>query len=90
MDELLKQAREIWPEKMTERQIAVALGVTFGDICRYVRDHSEGKKVDETELKKELGNIIFSTIRWCDDLGFTPEECVKLAIIAQEQYTKRQ
>jgi len=33
-----------------------------------------------------LGNTIFSTIRFCDDLGFDPEECIELAIKCQEEF----
>jgi len=36
------------------------------------------------ELKKELGNIIFSTIRWVDDLGLDVLECLDLAIEASD------
>jgi len=39
-------------------------------------------------LKKELGNMIFSNIRWCDDLGYDPEECIKIAIDCQEKFVK--
>jgi hypothetical protein len=89
IDELLKQARELWPDTMTEQEIAIAMGVIYGDICRYVRDHSEGKEVDAAEFKKELGNTIFSTIRWCDDMGFTPQECLELAVQSNERYVKK-
>lgn len=43
---------------------------------------------DYKELKKELGNVLFSTIRWIDDLGFDPLECLDLAIEAQESFAK--
>lgn len=90
IDELLKKAREIWgDEKLTLEEIIIRQGVAIGDIHRYARDKSEGKEVDEAELKKELGNIIFSTIRWCDDLGYSPEECIELAIQAQKAYQRR-
>jgi len=89
-DELLKEARKIWgDEKLTLEEVIVRQGVTIGDIHRYARDKAEGKPVNETELKKELGNIIFSTIRWCDDLGYTPEECIELAQKAQAAYRQR-
>ena len=42
----------------------------------------------EEELKKELGNIIFSTIRWCDDLGLDVMECLELAIEAQKKFAR--
>jgi hypothetical protein len=40
------------------------------------------------ERKKELGNILFSTIRWIDDLGLDPLECLDLAIETQEKFAK--
>ena len=66
------------------------MGVIFGDICRWGRER-EGipTKEEMQELKKELGNMIFSTIRWCDDLGFDPEDCINLAIKCQERYQDR-
>jgi hypothetical protein len=89
VDDLLRQSRNIWPESMSEQEIAIAMGVIYGDICRYVRDHTEDKQVDEAELKKELGNMIFSSLRWCVDLGFSPEECIKLAIETQKKYQSK-
>jgi len=75
--QLLKQSKEIWPEQQLPlAQIIVRLGKVFGDLCRWERNAAKDttKHTDE-ELKKELGNIIFSTIRFCDDLGFDPEDC---------------
>lgn len=43
---------------------------------------------DHWELQKEMGNLILTTIRFADDLGFSPEECVGLAIKAQDEYKK--
>lgn len=91
VDELLAEGREIWgDEKLTLEQIIVRLGVVCGDISRLARDKDEGKSVDEAELQKELGNILFSVIRWCDDLGYSPEECIRLAQEAQRKYASRQ
>ena len=42
----------------------------------------------DEDLKKELGNIIFSTIKWCDDLGYDPEECINISIKCQEKFKK--
>ncbi|OGI28425.1 MAG: hypothetical protein A2288_02805 [Candidatus Moranbacteria bacterium RIFOXYA12_FULL_44_15] len=88
--ELLNQGRLIWGrEKLSLSQIIVRLGKVFGDICRYERNAAKDKKSHtETELKKELGNIIFSTIRFCDDLGFDPEDCMKEAIKCQKKFKK--
>lgn len=89
--ELLRKAREIWgDDKLTLEEILIRQGVTMGDIHRYARDKEEGTPPEETELKKELGNVIFSTIRWCDDLGYDPEECIELAKEAQTKYRLRQ
>ena len=74
---------------MSLAQIIVRMGKVFGDICRYERDAEKDKSVHTDEdLKKELGNIIFSTIRWCDDLGYDPEECIKIAIECQKKFQK--
>ena len=88
--ELLKISREIWDnEKLSLSQIIVRMGKVYGDICRWERNAEKDKNlhIDE-ELKKELGNIIFSTIRWCDDLNYDPEECVKLAIDCQRNFKR--
>jgi len=87
---LLEQGREIWNnQKLSLAQIIVRMGKVFGDICRYERDAEKDKSVHTDEdLKKELGNIIFSTIRWCDDLGYDPEECIKIAIECQKKFQK--
>lgn len=88
--DLLKQGREIWGEKkLTLVQIIPRMGKVFGDICRWERNapKDEATHIDE-ELKKELGNMIFSTIRWADDLGYDPEECVNLAIDSQKKFEK--
>ena len=91
------QARQIWgTDKLGLPEIAIRLMVGVGDLARLVRDHgaplsvSHGAvaKTVNNELKKELGNIIFSTIRWCDDLGLDVMECLDLAIEAQEKFAK--
>lgn len=90
IEDLLKQGKSIWDnEKLNIDQIIIRMGKVFGDICRWAR----GAKKDESthtdnELKKELGNVIFSTIRWCDDLGYNPEECIQIAIDCQQKFVK--
>lgn len=88
--ELLKKSREIWGnEKLNLGQIIVRLGKVFGDICRYERDAIKDQHLhNDSELKKELGNVIFSTIKWCDELGYDPEECIRLAIDCQKKFKK--
>ncbi len=88
--ELLRTAREIWGDnKLTLSQIIVLMGKVFGDICRWERNYERDKDTHtDEELMKELGNIIFSTIRWCDDLGYDPEECIRLAIECQKKLSE--
>ena len=88
--ELLKEGRSIWGEKKCNlSEIIIRMGKVFGDICRWERNAEKDKeKHTEEELKKELGNIIFTTITWCDDLGYDPEECIKLAIDCQKKFPK--
>lgn len=87
---LLQQGRDIWgQDKLQLNQIIVCMGKIFGDICRWERNAPKDKKIHtDTELKKEFGNIILSTIRWCDDLGYDPEECLQIAIESQKKFKK--
>lgn len=87
---LLKNGKEIWNnEKLTLSQIIPRMGKVFGDICRFERNApKDNDKHTDENLKKELGNMIFSTIRWCDDLGYDPEECINLAIDCQKKFKK--
>jgi hypothetical protein len=88
--ELLKNGREIWGEdRCTLSEIIVRMGKVFGDICRWERNEKKDKEFHtDEELKKELGNIIFSTIRWCNDLGYDPEDCINLAIECQKKFVE--
>jgi len=87
---LLKEARKIWgEEKLSLGEIIVRMGKVFGDLCCWERDAIKDKNTHtDEELKKELGNIIFSTIRWCDDLGYDPEECIEIAKKGQKKFKK--
>ncbi len=97
------QGRQIWGDDASDYctldEIVVRLMVTVGDLARRARDGgfnsfaTEGGVLPEDvhrslELKKELGNVLFSTIRWIDDLGLDPLECLDLAIAAQEEFVK--
>ncbi len=84
--ELLAQGRKIWADTLPLGQfdIVVAMGVVYGDICRNVRDEGTPE-----EMQKEMGNIILSTIRWCDDQGFDPEECIRKAIQCQREFVAK-
>lgn len=86
--ELLREGRSIWgDQKLSLSEIIVRLGVDVGDLCRYERNaEKDTASHSPAELKKELGNVIFSMIRWCDDLGYDPEECIRLAMDAQKRF----
>lgn len=89
-------------DRHTFQEIVVRLMVGVGDLARAARDG--GYYVDPpppvnlgtaeqierrwTGVKKELGNVLFSTIRWIDDLGLDPLECLDLAIESQEEFAK--
>lgn len=79
--DLQKKSREIWgQQKLSLSEIIVRMGKVFGDICRWERNAPKDDEIHtDYELKKELGNLIFSTIRWCEDLGYNPEECIEIA-----------
>ena len=87
---LLEQGRDIWGEgRLSLAQIIVRMGKVFGDLCRWERGAVKDQSMHtDEELKKELGNMIFSTIRWCDDLGYDPEECIQIAIDCQNKFPK--
>jgi len=89
--DLLQEGRNIWGyERLSLSQIIVRLGKVFGDICRWERDAVKDQQTHSNdELKKELGNVIFSTIRWCDDLGYDPDECISAAVECQKKFQKK-
>ena len=89
------QGRQIWGDKRLDfTSITVRLMVGVGDLARLARDgcppmglsHPDDFERYSLELRKEFGNIIFSTIRWVDDLGLDVLECLDLAIEAQEKF----
>lgn len=87
---LLSQSRQIWwDQKQQLSKIIPCLWKVFWDICRWERnaDKDSGIHTDQ-ELKKEMWNVIFSTIKWCDDLWYDPEECINLAIECQRSFKK--
>lgn len=83
--DILKSAKKIWgDEKLTLSQMIIVLGKVFGDVCRWERNYAKDKKTHtENELKKELGNFIVSSTKFCDQLGYDPEECIRLALESQ-------
>lgn len=92
--DLLDLARQTWGDDFRQElpDIVQRLMVGVGDLARLARD---GRPVGtyesqewDSEIKKELGNLIFSTIRWCSDLGFTPGECVRAAAVAQAKFAQ--
>jgi hypothetical protein len=87
IEELQEESKEIWPDKANLSEIVTRLGVIFGDICRYERNEKKDLAThNDSELQKEFGNLIFSSIKWCSDLGYSPEECVNKAIDCQKKF----
>jgi len=84
------ESRKIWPnEGFKVEDVIVRMGKVFGDICRWARNAKKDESTHtDQDLQKELGNIIFSTICWCDDLGYDPEECIRIAIDCQKKFVK--
>ena len=90
IDTLLERSRSIWGKhQLNLPDILIRHGVIAGDLYRLARAQMEGEQIDEAELQKELGNIIASFVRWCDDLGYDPNICVEKALTAQGAYAKR-
>lgn len=88
-DELLQKEREIWgDDKQALEHIVICIGKNYGDLSKQARAKIETGQFDAQEVKKELGNMIASTVRWIDDLGFSAEECLQLALKAQQKYAK--
>jgi len=79
------QGRQIWGNTQhTLPEIVLRLMVGVGDLARLARDRENMA----SEAKKEFGNILLSTVRWIDDLGLDPMECLDLAVEAQEKFAK--
>ncbi|HEX8974313.1 MAG TPA: hypothetical protein VF817_02390 [Patescibacteria group bacterium] len=88
--EILRQTKEIWgDEKLTLSQMIVVLGKVFGDICRWERNYAKDAKTHtDDDLKKELGSLIVCSIRFCEQLGYDPEDCINLSMEAQRKISK--
>lgn len=89
--DLHTKSRDIWgDEKLTLAQMIVVYGKVFGDICRWERGYEKDKQTHTDEdLKKEIGNMIFTSIKFAGELGYSPEECIELAIKSQEKISKQ-
>lgn len=87
IEEILQEERRLWgasPQSL--EHITACLAVIIGDIARQAREKYEGGEVDTAELQKELGNLITSAIRWCDDLGIDPQLAIEAALLSQKNY----
>lgn len=84
IDELLHKGKKLGRTRCTLGQVVVRMGKVLGDMCRWERnDVKDTITHTDAELMKEFWNIVFSTIRWADDLGYDPKRCVQEALIAQ-------
>jgi phosphoribosyl-ATP pyrophosphohydrolase len=61
-------------QKIAEEVIETALELT-----PYLYDKMYASKAEEKKIKKEIGDILFSTQVLCNMLGFEPDECLKMA-----------
>lgn len=87
LNELLGLSRAIWRgDRLGLPEISTCVAVVCGDLARQARAANEGQPVDLAEAGKELGNLILSAVRWCDDLGLDPSECIAAAAEAQRAY----
>lgn len=88
---LQKKGREIWgkDEKMTIQEVVIRLGVNFGKLARFARGATKDRSAESVEnLERELGNTIFSLIRWTQSLGCDLKRSIDLAIEAQERFAR--
>jgi hypothetical protein len=92
------QGRQIWGTESTPLfEMALWLRVSAEVLARLSRDFPDrpmvasARDVDagRIKLQRELGDIIFSAIRWIEDLGFDARECLDFAIEAQEKQSGR-
>ncbi len=88
---LLHHGRTIWGDQnLTLSEIIVRLNVSLGDLARIARNSDKDRTNSSREdLEREMGNIIFSTIRWCDDLGLNPEICIERAMECQKRFAEQ-
>jgi len=79
--------------------VVVRMMVTVGDLARIARTYGsvhwkpiqgelEKRSDARNEIKKELGNLILSAVRWADDLGLSVNECVARAVVAQYAFAE--
>ncbi len=94
---LLGEGMRIWQEDgrlkqdvhQTLEQIIVRLGVTVGDLARIARNSEKDEATSTTgHMECEMGNVIFSCIRWCSHLGLDPVVCIERAMEAQLKFVK--
>lgn len=94
---LLEEGVRVWGEEgrlkqevhQTLEQIIVRLGVTVGDLARIARNSEKDEATSTSDhLECEMGNVIFSCIRWCFHLGLDPVVCIERAMEAQRKFAE--
>lgn len=92
MVSLLIAARTIWgPHKLTLPEVIVRLSVNVGKLARLARGADKDRLPPaerQRALNLEFGQLVFSLIRWADDVGAHLEDGVRLAIAAQLEFAK--
>lgn len=92
---ILREGRSIWNgvpvcgEPVSVPTIAIVLGKIHGDLCYQARRVLEGRDASTDDLRRELGNLITTAVRWVDDLGFDIDDCLQASYTAQRAYVAR-
>jgi hypothetical protein len=87
---LLKRARDLWgPDRLSLEGVVVRLSVDLGKLARIARGaDKDADQITADALAVAMGNVIFSMIRWCDDLGIDPVVCIRMAIERQCEFAR--
>lgn len=82
---ILASGRRIWgADRMELPAIANCATVVVGDLARAARDITEG--ASSGDAQREVGNLVVSSVRWADDLGYDVGGCITAALDAQTAY----
>lgn len=84
---LVRQARRIWgPRLPFTPLVTTLLQVPLGDVARLVREWKAGAPLLKDQVGRELANLILTSLRLIDDLGLSPTECLRAALVSQQRY----
>ena len=88
--DILAEGRRIWGDRSLSLGDALLHHAKVtGDLALLWRNRFQGHSIEPADMEREVGNLIVSWIRWADDLGLDPVDCIRAALAAQEQYAER-